>query len=132
MGIRSQPVGEKPFVQLADIATAEYEHPFDVMIAMSLFESLTEEQIRSLLTRARAWVKQALFATIPTISLNESGAIVKDRDLSHITMRDRQWWLSQFIDAGWHQDALHRAFERVCQDHTLPRRMGWTVYVFSP
>lgn len=122
----------KPFLHLAELATAEFEQRFDVMVAMSLFESLTEEQIHSFLRRARAWVNQALFATIPTISPNDCRTSAGDRDLSHITMRDRKWWLSQFIDAGWRQDALHRAFERQCQAHALPRRMGWNVYVLSP
>jgi ADP-heptose:LPS heptosyltransferase/2-polyprenyl-3-methyl-5-hydroxy-6-metoxy-1,4-benzoquinol methylase len=122
----------KPFIRLADAATADYDQRFDVMVAMSLFESLTEDQIKVFLARARAWVRQALFATIPTIAPRASAPIPGDRDLSHITLRDREWWQRQFLGAGWRHDAVHRAFERVCQGHSLPIQMGWTVYVFSP
>jgi cyclopropane fatty-acyl-phospholipid synthase-like methyltransferase len=122
----------KPFIRLADTAAFDCDRRFDLMVAMSLLEALTEEQIKAFLTRARAWIQQALFATIPTIAPRASGHIPGDRDLSHVTLRDRQWWQRQFIDAGWRQDPIHRAFERACQDHSIPTRMGWTVYVFSP
>jgi 2-polyprenyl-3-methyl-5-hydroxy-6-metoxy-1,4-benzoquinol methylase len=130
--ISSAEAEAQPFIQLADAVAVDYDRGFDVMIAMSLFEALTEEQIKVFLTRARAWVQQALFATIPTIAPGASGPIRGDRDLSHITMHDRAWWQRQFIDAGWRQDPIHRAFERACQAHSLPTRMGWSVYVFSP
>lgn len=122
----------KPFVRLADTAGVDYDRKFDVMVAMSLFEAMTEEQIAAFLTRARAWTGQALFATIPTMAVGVSGPISGDRDLSHITLRDREWWLRRFRDAGWRQDSIHRAFERTCQTHLFPTRMGWTIYVFSP
>jgi ADP-heptose:LPS heptosyltransferase len=122
----------KPFIRLADTGTIDYDRRFDVLVAMSLFEALTEEQIKIFLTRARAWIKQALFATIPTVAAGDSGPIPGDHDLSHVTLHDREWWQRQFIDAGWSQDPVHRAFERACQRHSVPNRMGWTVYVFSP
>jgi hypothetical protein len=43
-----------------------------------------------------------------------------------------EWWQREFINAGWRQDALHHAFQRMCQSHVLPNRMRWNVYVFSP
>ena len=123
----------KPYLSLADVANAAYDRPFDVLVAMSLLESLTEEQIRFFLPRARAWTTQAIFATIPTLS-GDSGApqAWNDRDLSHVTLRDRDWWRQRFLEAGWRQDPLHRIVERACQRHALPARMGWSVYVFSP
>ncbi|MET3159981.1 glycosyltransferase family 9 protein [Bradyrhizobium diazoefficiens] len=121
----------KPFIRLADLAV-DYNRQFDVLVAMSLLETLTEEQLKAFLGRARTWIQQAVFATIPTLAPGTSGPIPGDRDLSHITLRDREWWLRQFVDAGWRQDPIHRAFERICQTQSLPTRMSWDVYVFSP
>lgn len=123
----------QPFLQLADAASANYQQQFDIVVAMSVLESLTEEQIRAFLPRARGWARQALWATIPTVDQavpdrRASG----DRDLSHITMRPRAWWRERFAEAGWRQDYIHRRFESECQKHPLPARMGWTVYLFSP
>jgi cyclopropane fatty-acyl-phospholipid synthase-like methyltransferase len=121
----------RPFVIQADVLGAAYERRFDVLVAMSLLESLTEEQIRVFLPRARAWAQQAIYVTIPTL---EAGAseLRDDRDLSHVTLRDRDWWRSRFLEAGWKQDALHRSAERTFQAHPFPTKMGWSVYVFSP
>lgn len=123
----------RPFLSLGDFGTVAYDRPFDVLVAMSLLESLTEEQIRAFLPRARGWARQALFATIPTIS-PESGLshTWNDRDLSHVTLRDRAWWRERFLEAGWRQDPLHRIVERACQSHPLSQKMGWSVYVFAP
>ena len=121
----------KPFLQLADVAAASYDRKFDVLVAMSVFESLTEEQIRTFLPRARTWAEQALAAVIPTLNGSANRA-VDDCDLSHITMRDRDWWCGRFLEAGWRQDAMHRVVERLCQSHPFPTKMGWSVYTFSP
>ncbi len=93
---------------------------------MSVLESLTEEQLRNLLPRARAWTGHAMLAVI------ETRADPKDRDLSHITIRDRTWWHAMFREAGWQQDPMHRMFERACQAHPVAGRMGWSVHVFAP
>jgi 2-polyprenyl-3-methyl-5-hydroxy-6-metoxy-1,4-benzoquinol methylase len=120
----------KPFLKLADIATANYDRTFDLVVAMSILESLTEQQLDHFLPRARTWATQAIIAVIAT---NNGGApAAVDRDLAHITMRDRAWWIARFLAAGWRQDALHRAAERQCQTHPLPTRMCWEVFVFSP
>ena len=93
--------------------------------------SLTEEQIRTFLPRARNWAEQALVAVIPTFNGSANRA-VDDCDLSHITMRDRDWWCGRFLEADWRQDAMHRVVERLCQSHPFPTKMGWSVYTFSP
>lgn len=123
----------KPFLSPADVNDAGFERTFDVVVAMSLFESLTEEQIHAFLPRARAWTRQAMFAVIATTqngthAANASG----DRDLSHINLRPREWWRERFSEAGWKQDAVHKIAERACQSDPLPKKMGWTIYLFSP
>ena len=116
----------RPHVRLAGVDTAAFDRRFDVTVAMSVLESLTEEQLRGLLSRARGWTSQALLAVI------EMRQDPKDRDLSHITIRDRAWWRALFREAGWQQDPMHRAFERACQAHPVAARMGWSVHVLAP
>jgi len=122
-----------PFLRYTGVDQAEYDQPFDILVAMSIFESLTEEQIRNFLTRARGWTSHAIFATIPTLSsdLPPPGS-GEDRDLSRVTLRDREWWQQRFFEAGWQQDPLHRVVERLCRAHPLPTKMGWSVYIYSP
>ncbi len=113
----------KPFLELASLDSMAYDdRSIDVVVAMSLFESLTEEQISQILLRARRWVRRALFATIPI----QTAAV--DRDLSHITMHEPQWWCDRFAEAGWRQDPTQSTVER----HPLPKRMKWGLYIFEP
>jgi ADP-heptose:LPS heptosyltransferase len=121
----------KPFLLCADVATASYDRQFDILVAMSLFEGLTEEQIHSFLSHSRAWTRHALFATIVTREPNSQDDS-NDHDLAHITMRDRLWWHERFLEAGWRQDPLHRIVQRLCQKHALVARMGWQVYLYLP
>jgi ADP-heptose:LPS heptosyltransferase/glycosyltransferase involved in cell wall biosynthesis/SAM-dependent methyltransferase len=116
----------RPHLRLADADTVAFDRRFDLTVAMSVLESLTEEQLRRLLPRARGWTTQALLAVI------ETRHDAKDRDLSHITIRDRAWWRALFRETGWQQDPMHRSFERACQAHPVAVRMGWNVHVFAP
>jgi 2-polyprenyl-3-methyl-5-hydroxy-6-metoxy-1,4-benzoquinol methylase len=124
----------RPFIIQASVDDISYDRQFDVLLALSIFESLTESQALSFLCRARAWTRQAIFATIPSLQQEkEEGFDKKDnRDLSHITIQSRQWWHELFLRAGWRQDYLHRVVERLCQAHSLPTKMGWTVYIYAP
>jgi hypothetical protein len=114
--------GAKPFLELATIDAGAYaDRSVDVLVAMSLLEGLALEQIDSFLARARHWVRGALFATIS----RQNG---RDRDLSHITVRDRPWWNDRFEEAGWAQSPA----QRVVEQHPFPTRMMWDVYIFEP
>jgi glycosyltransferase involved in cell wall biosynthesis len=123
----------RAFIMPLSVDEAEFEREFDVLTAFSLLESLTEEQIHSFLSRARRWTRQAIFATVTSFDNEEEEARIKsdDGDLSHITLRSREWWRQAFIQAGWRQDALHRNFESLCQRHQLATTMGWKIYVYS-
>jgi glycosyltransferase involved in cell wall biosynthesis len=115
--------GMRPFLELAGADTVTYDGcSVDVLVAMSLLESLTEDQIKRFLPRARAWVRRGCFVTIPAAT---GGA---DRDLSHITMHDCQWWYERFLESGWRRDPLQQTIEQ----HPLPKRMKWIAYVFEP
>jgi hypothetical protein len=121
----------RPFLQHTGVAATRYDRQFDVLVAMSVLESLSEDQIRAFLPRARQWTRQAFLAIIATpADCARRGA--RDRDLSRITLRDRHWWRAQFAAAGWRQDPACLALERQCRTHPLPHRMGWSVHVYSP
>jgi len=124
----------KPFLRLASVDEVHFDRQFDVLLALSMLESLTEGQLQAFLTRARAWTRQAFFATITTLppAVERQAASRPDCDLSHVTMQPRAWWQAAFLRAGWRQDYLHRAVERSCQAHQLPAKMGWEVFIYAP
>jgi glycosyltransferase involved in cell wall biosynthesis len=124
----------KPHMIKASVDDVNYDRQFDVLLAFSIFESLTEEQAVSFLTRARAWTRHAIFATIPSFEDEEEENKCRegDGDLSHITMKSCQWWHELFLRAGWRQDHLHKVAERMCRMHELPKKMGWKVYIYAP
>ena len=124
----------KNYLTLARAESIGFERQFDLTLAFSLCESLTEEQAHAFLTRARAWTRQAIVAVIPSFDNDEDERRFRknDKDYSHITMRPRAWWHAEFLRAGWRQDALHRIVAHACQQHELPRRMNWKVYVYAP
>jgi SAM-dependent methyltransferase len=115
----------RPFLTLDGVDTAAFDRQFDVAVAMSIFESLTEAQLRGFLPRARQWTRHALFAVVALPDPAPRG------DLSQITLRDRGWWADCLRQAGWRQDALHRSFEIVARRHRVPTQMRWNVHVVS-
>ena len=124
----------RPFVRLASVEDVTSDRQFDLLLSFEVFEHLTESQIRSFLGRARTWTRMGLLATIPSFENDEEQKLYQknDRDLSHVTFRPRRWWHEVFLTAGWRQDAIHRVAERVCQNHELPRKMSWKVYLYAP
>jgi ADP-heptose:LPS heptosyltransferase/2-polyprenyl-3-methyl-5-hydroxy-6-metoxy-1,4-benzoquinol methylase/glycosyltransferase involved in cell wall biosynthesis len=124
----------KPFVTLANVDEVRFDRRFDLLLAFEVLEELTDAQIVSFLSRARAWTEMAIFATIPSFhTAEEETRYWKDNnDLSHVTMRSREWWHEMFLSTGWRQDPLHRVAARICQAHALPTKMGWKVYVYAP
>lgn len=124
----------KPFLIQAGVDDVIFDRQFDVLLAFSIFESLTPEQILSFLSRARGWTRQAIFAVITSFESEEEERQRRkgDRDLSRVTLKPRAWWHEAFQSAGWRQDYLHRIAQRSCQDHPLSTRMGWNVYVYAP
>jgi ADP-heptose:LPS heptosyltransferase/2-polyprenyl-3-methyl-5-hydroxy-6-metoxy-1,4-benzoquinol methylase len=121
----------RPYLQLADVDRVCFDRQFDVVAALSIFESLTEAQLRGFLPRLRTWARHALLAVIaepPASAVRPGGP----GDLSQISSHERSWWLDRLREAGWQQDALHRCFERAAQAHRVPKRMGWSVYVVAP
>ena len=118
------------YVWRDDIGTVAFERRFDLLVAMSLFESLTEAQLRAFLRRARAAAATllAVIATLPDDPAKARSAFQDDKDLSHITMRTRAWWQALFEECGW--VAHHRQREGAA--HSLPRKMGWEIYVYDP
>jgi len=123
----------RPFLFQARAESAEASRKYDITLAFSLLESLTEEQAREFLNRSRAWTKQALMIVALTCEneLEQTKLAAGDHDLSHVTLRTSAWWQELAQQAGWKQDALHRLAQRACRKHPLPLRMGWRILIFS-
>jgi glycosyltransferase involved in cell wall biosynthesis/SAM-dependent methyltransferase len=120
----------RPFLLHADVAALELDRSFDVVAAFNLLAHLTEEQALAFLARVRPHVNTAMLATVPTMKPGEEMA--DNRDPSHVTRQSREWWAEVFLRAGWRQDPLHRVAERHFQQHPLPQRMGWEIFLFAP
>jgi glycosyltransferase involved in cell wall biosynthesis/2-polyprenyl-3-methyl-5-hydroxy-6-metoxy-1,4-benzoquinol methylase len=125
-----------PFVERAGVDDVRLERHVDVLVALDLLSQLTEEQARSFLRRARARTRMAIVAVITSIDHENEPPLrhpqPADRDRSHVTRRSRDWWHALFEETGWKLDALHRLGAEHCQQHALPRRMGWKTYVYAP
>ncbi|HEY9285032.1 MAG TPA: class I SAM-dependent methyltransferase, partial [Pyrinomonadaceae bacterium] len=124
----------RPFVALAGVDDYRFERAADVLVALNLFETLTEAQIKSFLARARPHTRHALVAVIQSFAGDAERAAYESssRDLSQRTLRTRDWWREAITAAGWRQNALARLVERQLQAHELARKMGWQLYVFAP
>jgi hypothetical protein len=124
----------RPFLQLADATSVDFDKPFDMLLAFSLLESLTEAQAYEFLRRGRTWTRHALIAVILVCDSDEAKATLcdTDADLSHITLRNREWWHGLALQTGWRQDPLHRSLQRLCQASPLPARMSWQLFVYAP
>jgi hypothetical protein len=112
----------RQFLRLASIEFIEYaDKCTDLLVAMSLLESLSEKQISVFLTKGRRWARTALFLTLPRQGNH-------DRDLSHITIREPSWWRQRFNEAGWREHELQEA----ARQHPLPQKMNWQAFVLEP
>jgi 2-polyprenyl-3-methyl-5-hydroxy-6-metoxy-1,4-benzoquinol methylase len=122
----------RPYLSLASAEGFELERDVDVTLSFFLLESLTERQALTFLERARMRTRQAFVGAIQTSEEHSPAhGPSDDRDLSHISLRSRAWWHSRFLLAGWRQDALHRVAVRSCQEHPLPQRMSWELFLYS-
>jgi glycosyltransferase involved in cell wall biosynthesis/2-polyprenyl-3-methyl-5-hydroxy-6-metoxy-1,4-benzoquinol methylase len=112
------------------------ERSVDLVVALDLLSQLTEEQALAFLTRIRPWTRGGLLATIASFEtdddLRRHAAQGLGHDLSHVTLQTRAYWHDLFLRAGWRQDPLHRLAQRACQEHSLPREMGWRIFLYSP
>jgi ADP-heptose:LPS heptosyltransferase/SAM-dependent methyltransferase len=127
--IRHACEGTQSFLKLGASESIEWDQTFDILLAFDLFSHLTEEQAVAALTRARALTKVAVLAVI---EVDHGASAERGRDLSHITIKNREWWHSLFVRCGWRKDRLHEVLERACQRHPLPAKMGWQMFLYSP
>ena len=125
----------RPYLIQASADDLPCERSVDLVLAFDLLSHLTESQAKEFLRRARAVSKMGIVAVIRSFETEEEARQVaeqsEDADLSHILLRTRNWWHGLFIEAGWRQDPLHRTLAHICNNHELPRKMGWQLYVYA-
>jgi len=119
----------RPFITLAAAEDMQWADAYDVLVAFHVLTQMTEQQVDAFLSRARPHIRIAMLAVIPLLG---DGDTPPDGDLAHITWHERAWWHERFVRAGWRQDLLHKTMEQICQRHSLPGRMGWEVFLYSP
>jgi len=124
----------RPFLRQACAESVEFDRRFDLTLAFSLLENLTEEQAIKFLRRAREWTTQALVVVVLLCEDETKRAqlLTDDRDLAHVTLQSHAWWHQRFLQAGWRRDALHRIAERALRTHPLPIRMAWDIFTYTP
>jgi SAM-dependent methyltransferase len=125
-----------PHLERARAETYEPTRPVDLVVAFDLLSRLTEEQALAFLARIRPWTRFGVLATIASFESDDARARhaseLADHDYSHVTLATHAYWHDLFLRAGWRQDPLHRVAQRACQEHALPREMGWRVFLYSP
>jgi 2-polyprenyl-3-methyl-5-hydroxy-6-metoxy-1,4-benzoquinol methylase len=118
----------KPFLKLADAIDVDYERSFDVVVAMSILESLTEQQLDEFLPRARAWAAQAVIAVIATSS-SAGSALTTATSLTSPCATAPGGSNASVRPVGIRTRCTVGSSTNV---ENLPRRMGWEIFVFSP
>ena len=130
----AEPVAQ-PYLTRGSAEEIATDRQFDFVLAFGLLPHLTESQAEEFLRRARTLARMGIVAVIRSFDTEDDEQRYReandDDDLSHILMRTRAWWHDMFLRAGWRQDSLHRAFERACRTHELPRKMGWQLYIYA-
>ncbi len=121
------------YLKLASVDDFAIERRFDLILAFSVFESLTEAQVRNFLRRFRS-AGSMLFAVVHTLerSVAAQSPPVQDHDLSHITLRPRQWWDVELREAGWRNCSSDARGTTCAQENGLPSRMAWDVFCYIP
>ena len=112
------------WLRVASVDDIEWDRQFDVLLALDLLSHLTEQQATDFLKRARAWTRQSLLATITLSGDIRAG----NRDFTHVTQHNRQWWHNLFLGAGWRQDRAQQSLQR----HPVPVAMQWNVFCYAP
>ena len=125
----------RPYLIQASADELSLDRQFDFVLAFGLLPHLTELQAHEFLRRARTTARLGIIAVIRSFDTEDDERRYieanDDGDLSHILMRTRAWWHEMFLKAGWRQDPLHRALERACRNHELPRKMCWQLYIYA-
>jgi hypothetical protein len=120
-----------PYLTSSPAEIFQWDRDYDILVALHLLPQMTGQQAISFLTHARMHVTTALVAAIPLFE-DESKREYGLGDAAHISRHNRQWWHELIVSAGWRQDPLHKAMQRACQRQSLPARMGWEIFVYSP
>ena len=117
-----------PYLRVAGVDDVEWDRPVDLLVAMDLFSHLTDQQASTFLQRARGWTRMGLLATIPMGDDFRPG----NRDLTHVTRQNRQWWHNLFRAAGWRQDGRMLGLQQTCQRHDIVASMRWNIFCYAP
>ena len=90
-----------------------YSSKYDWMIAKDVFEHINEDELRDLLIRCLDTVKK-IFVVVPLGLDDHSGKYIVpeyDRDVTHVIVKSKEWWMNFFCDAGWRVENFNHSFD---------------------
>ncbi len=110
-----------------------FRNQYDWLIAKDVMEHMTEEELRTLLGRARG-AGRHLFAAVPLASDDECGKYIipeYDRDVTHVIRKSLGWWKTLFESEGWHVDRASHQFPGCKENWTSRWDQGNGFFVAS-
>lgn len=103
-------------------SSSEPKLPFDaidLLIAKDVFEHIPHRELPRLLRHLRGFSSR-LFVAVPIAIDGSENFVVSQyhNDPSHVTIRDKGWWLNLVRDAGWTVDAESFTFPGMKENWT--------------
>ena len=89
---------------------------FDWLITKDVLEHIREDSIRDLLNQAHSYTSQ-MFHVIPLASSDGQFVINEYHDdPTHITIKEKDWWIDLFRDCGWISTSFSYKVEGIKQN----------------
>lgn len=109
-----------------------FARDYDWMVSKDVFEHLSEEELKSMLNAASKRIKR-IFAALPLGKDDESGFVVPeyDRDITHVTIKPLEWWMSLFENNGWNVERVSHSQRGVKDNWTAAWPRGNAFFVLS-
>jgi len=110
-----------------------FRSTYDWLIAKDVMEHMTEEELSTLLRRARPVVRK-MFVAVPLASDDECGKYIiaeYDRDVTHVIRKSLNWWTNLFESHGWRADLVAHQFPGCKENWTSRWQDGNGFFVVS-
>lgn len=103
--IAGAPPQVKDFVKVGLVETVQYKEKFDVVTAFDVLEHLEEQDVLKACKRLLATTKKYVILCVPTCKVEG------DLDISHNTIRTKEWWESQFVKCDGIVEPVDKCFD---------------------
>jgi cyclopropane fatty-acyl-phospholipid synthase-like methyltransferase len=110
-----------------------YDQHYDWLLSKDVFEHIVEEELEFLLKKSVPYVDR-MFAVIPVAANDYSNEfIVPDynRDITHVTIKSKEWWQDLFQSTGWTVEKMASEFPGCKESWTSRWRDGNVFFTLS-